>query len=209
MGLPEQVRKGYHDNADNTHTWIADAPSWGVTAATLHGRTRQQRCALSPQGLPMFRLLGAVSLVPAIWVQRCSWSAPERCGPSSPHVRCLVRLQASSPPARQAHALNLSTCIARWAAGTPGGADWDYIGSCVAAAPGLQLIGNGDIMSHTDYAARMAACPELATVMLAGAAPSSSPGSSPRCAAAQQHDLLSEVLASSRSIEQALCCHGT
>ena len=38
-----QVRKGYNNGEDNTHTWISQAPSWGVSAATLHGRTRQQR----------------------------------------------------------------------------------------------------------------------------------------------------------------------
>ena len=46
-------------------------------------------------------------------------------------------------------------------------ADWAYIGACAAAAPGLQLIGNGDILSFTEYNERMAACPQLATAMLA------------------------------------------
>ena len=46
-------------------------------------------------------------------------------------------------------------------------ADWGYIRRCAQAAPGLQLIGNGDVMSYSDYNARLAACPELATVMLA------------------------------------------
>ena len=42
-GWWRQVRKGYFNGEDNTHTWISQAPSWGVSAATLHGRTRQQR----------------------------------------------------------------------------------------------------------------------------------------------------------------------
>lgn len=46
-------------------------------------------------------------------------------------------------------------------------ADWDYIRAAAAAAPGLQLIGNGDIMSFTEYNERVVACPDLATVMLA------------------------------------------
>ena len=46
-------------------------------------------------------------------------------------------------------------------------ADWDYIGRAAAGTPGLQLIGNGDIMSFTEYNERMSACPGLATVMLA------------------------------------------
>ncbi len=46
-------------------------------------------------------------------------------------------------------------------------ADWDYIQSAAAAAPGLQLIGNGDIMSFTEYNERVVACPDLATVMFA------------------------------------------
>lgn len=46
-------------------------------------------------------------------------------------------------------------------------ADWEYIGQCASSARGLQLIGNGDIMSYSDYAEHMAACPDLATTMLA------------------------------------------
>ena len=46
-------------------------------------------------------------------------------------------------------------------------ADWDYISQCATSAPGLQLIGNGDIMSYTDYNEHMQACPDLATTMLA------------------------------------------
>ena len=49
-----QVRKGYNDGSDNTHAWIANAAQWGVCAATLHGRTRQQRCAAPRSGLPIF-----------------------------------------------------------------------------------------------------------------------------------------------------------
>ena len=46
-------------------------------------------------------------------------------------------------------------------------ADWEYISQCARSSPGLQLIGNGDIMSYTDYNEHMRACPELATTMLA------------------------------------------
>lgn len=46
-------------------------------------------------------------------------------------------------------------------------ADWDYIRECAQGASGLQLIGNGDLMSFSEYNERLAACPELATVMLA------------------------------------------
>jgi tRNA-dihydrouridine synthase 3 len=38
-----QVRKGYYDGDDNVHAWLPNASSWGVSATTLHGRTRQQR----------------------------------------------------------------------------------------------------------------------------------------------------------------------
>lgn len=41
--VSSQVRKGYHDGGDNTHTWLPRAASWGAAAATVHGRTRQQR----------------------------------------------------------------------------------------------------------------------------------------------------------------------
>ena len=46
-------------------------------------------------------------------------------------------------------------------------ADWAYVAQCVRGTPGLSLVGNGDVMSFTDYNARMAACPGLATIMLA------------------------------------------
>jgi hypothetical protein len=39
-----QVRKGFNDGADIVHTWLPQAASWGAVAATIHGRTRQQRC---------------------------------------------------------------------------------------------------------------------------------------------------------------------
>ena len=42
-----QVRKGYHDGGDNSHTWLPRAAQWGAVAATVHGRTRQQRCRRS------------------------------------------------------------------------------------------------------------------------------------------------------------------
>jgi tRNA-dihydrouridine synthase len=47
--LTLKVRKGYDDGADIVHTWLPRAPSWGVSAVVLHGRTRQQRC---PTALP-------------------------------------------------------------------------------------------------------------------------------------------------------------
>ncbi len=46
-------------------------------------------------------------------------------------------------------------------------ADWDYISQCATSASALQLIGNGDIMSYTDYNEHMQACPGLASTMLA------------------------------------------
>lgn len=46
--LTLKVRKGFHDGADVVHTWLPRAPEWGVSAVVLHGRTRQQRCAVTP-----------------------------------------------------------------------------------------------------------------------------------------------------------------
>lgn len=46
-------------------------------------------------------------------------------------------------------------------------ADWQYIGSCAQAAPDLPLVGNGDVLSWTDYEAHMKAAPELSTCMIA------------------------------------------
>ena len=41
--LTIKMRKGYFDDGDNAHTLLPHAASWGAAAATLHGRTRQQR----------------------------------------------------------------------------------------------------------------------------------------------------------------------
>lgn len=57
----------------------------------------------------------------------------------------------------------IDTCICRYTKL----ADWEYINQCASSAKGLQLIGNGDIMSYTDYNEHMRACPDLATTMLA------------------------------------------
>jgi len=47
-------------------------------------------------------------------------------------------------------------------------ADWEYIAACARATAGaLPLVGNGDVVSHVDYYARLTAAPELATIMLA------------------------------------------
>jgi tRNA-dihydrouridine synthase 3 len=41
--LTLKMRKGYYDGKDIVHNFIADVSSWGVSALTLHGRTREQR----------------------------------------------------------------------------------------------------------------------------------------------------------------------
>lgn len=41
-----QVRKGYSDGEDCAHTILPKVTEWGAAAATLHGRTRQQRWVL-------------------------------------------------------------------------------------------------------------------------------------------------------------------
>ena len=41
--LTIKIRKGYWDNAEVAHTFMPDVRSWGATAVTLHGRSRQQR----------------------------------------------------------------------------------------------------------------------------------------------------------------------
>ena len=41
-----QLRKGYTDGADIAHELLPRLAEWGAAAATLHGRTRQQRCAV-------------------------------------------------------------------------------------------------------------------------------------------------------------------
>lgn len=48
-------------------------------------------------------------------------------------------------------------------------ADWDYISQCAAQAPSsLQVIGNGDIFSYTDWNDHLAASgSRLATCMVA------------------------------------------
>ena len=48
-------------------------------------------------------------------------------------------------------------------------ADWDYISRCAAAAPGLPLIGNGDVYNWEEYAARVSGA-GVATAMIARSA---------------------------------------
>ena len=40
--LTIKIRKGYEIGHDNVHTWLPRVNEWGVTAVTLHGRTREQ-----------------------------------------------------------------------------------------------------------------------------------------------------------------------
>ncbi|XP_020528213.1 tRNA-dihydrouridine(47) synthase [NAD(P)(+)]-like [Amborella trichopoda] len=47
-------------------------------------------------------------------------------------------------------------------------ADWAYIYQCARKAQdGLQVLGNGDILSYTDWNAHLLDCPELSTAMIA------------------------------------------
>jgi tRNA-dihydrouridine synthase 3 len=46
-------------------------------------------------------------------------------------------------------------------------ADWAYIARCAKLAKGVQVVGNGDVMSFEDYSAHVAEAPELATCMIA------------------------------------------
>ncbi|XP_021628564.1 tRNA-dihydrouridine(47) synthase [NAD(P)(+)]-like isoform X2 [Manihot esculenta] len=47
-------------------------------------------------------------------------------------------------------------------------ADWDYIYQCARKAPeSLQVLGNGDIFSYTDWNKRKSDCPELSSCMIA------------------------------------------
>lgn len=41
--LTIKIRKGYWDNDNVAHTFVHEVKSWGATAVTLHGRSRQQR----------------------------------------------------------------------------------------------------------------------------------------------------------------------
>lgn len=43
-----KVRTGYTSSVDVAHALLAQAQAWGVCAATVHGRSRQQRCQLLP-----------------------------------------------------------------------------------------------------------------------------------------------------------------
>ncbi|KAL0356621.1 UNVERIFIED_CONTAM: tRNA-dihydrouridine(47) synthase [NAD(P)(+)]-like [Sesamum calycinum] len=47
-------------------------------------------------------------------------------------------------------------------------ADWEYIYQCARAAPSsLQVLGNGDVFSYSDWNSHKADCPELSTCMIA------------------------------------------
>jgi hypothetical protein len=43
--LCERFVQGYNDGKDIAHDLLPQAQGWGAAAVTLHGRTRQQRCA--------------------------------------------------------------------------------------------------------------------------------------------------------------------
>lgn len=47
--------QGYYDGKDVAHDLLPQAAGWGAAAVTLHGRTRQQRCARS-SGMPLAEL---------------------------------------------------------------------------------------------------------------------------------------------------------
>lgn len=45
--------------------------------------------------------------------------------------------------------------------------DWNYIYECARKAPDdLQVLGNGDIFSYTDWIEHSSGCPELSTCMI-------------------------------------------
>mmetsp|Transcript_5553 Transcript_5553/g.19100 ORF Transcript_5553/g.19100 Transcript_5553/m.19100 type:complete len:645 (-) Transcript_5553:85-2019(-) len=92
--LTIKLRTGYSDVEAKrvAHELLPKIRGWGISAATLHGRSRQQRYS---------------------------------------------RL-----------------------------ADWDYIERCAEAAPGLQLVGNGDVFNFNDYVEHMESG-RLATTMIA------------------------------------------
>lgn len=47
-------------------------------------------------------------------------------------------------------------------------ADWDYMYQCARKAPeSLQVLGNGDIFSYTDWNKRKSDCPDLSSCMIA------------------------------------------
>lgn len=47
-------------------------------------------------------------------------------------------------------------------------ADWEYIYQCARAAPSnLQVLGNGDVFTYTDWNSHKSDCPELSTCMIA------------------------------------------
>lgn len=50
-------------------------------------------------------------------------------------------------------------------------ADWDYIYECARKAPDdMQILGNGDIFSYTDWIKHTSDCPALASGMIGRAA---------------------------------------
>lgn len=93
--LTVKLRMGFFEGRNCAHSLLPDLGSWGATAVTIHGRTRQQRYSKL--------------------------------------------------------------------------ADWDYINQCVTNGPSdVQLIGNGDVFSYTDYNGHLESSGgKLATCMIA------------------------------------------
>lgn len=91
-----KMRKGFHDGGDVAHEIIPQVASWGGTAVTLHGRTREQRYSKL--------------------------------------------------------------------------ADWEYIKKCATDIPdGLQIIGNGDVLSWKDHQRAVDDCGVATTYIARGA----------------------------------------
>eukprot|EP01018_Ginkgo_biloba_P019991 Gb_16506 [translate_table: standard] len=92
--LTVKVRTGYFEGKNSVHSLVSDISKWGVSAITIHGRTRQQRYSKL--------------------------------------------------------------------------ADWDYIYQCARQAPDdLQVVGNGDVFSYTDWNEHLKDGSNLSTCMIA------------------------------------------
>ena len=170
--LTIKVRTGYQTGVNTAHEVLSTVASWGACAATLHGRSRQQRCGL---------LAGdcARSCLHRRW--SCQEGLVGACACSQ------ASYQMSAVSVRTLHAGCSIMVLCRWARCSPGAsclrqasyaamcrytglADWDYIGQCAQGCGDLQLIGNGDVFTHQAYEARLKAAPGLATAMVARAA---------------------------------------
>jgi len=100
--LTVKLRRGYYDGSDVAHTILPHMASWGAAAATLHGRSRQQRYPPPPRPTPQLRGASTGQLLPRQRLSDCQHQStfPNR-RPLQPYPRLLAWNSSPLDPCHQ------------------------------------------------------------------------------------------------------------